>query len=76
MAKRIVERRNSIDYEQPECEITQKDIMLFAKAYDEFFTKMQVAGSLDNRTNTPRLRPVALFAPYGELGKSDDRKED
>ena len=77
MGKRMVERRHSsIDYDQAECEITQDDIKLVAKGYDKFFRNRQVCGSLDNRTNLPRERPPALFAPYGELGKSDDRKED
>ena len=73
MAKRMVERRNSIDYEHAECEITQKDITLFARAYDDFFTKRQVSGSMDNRTNLPRSRPAYVFAPFGEM--DDDRKE-
>jgi len=71
-----VHQHSSIDYEQPECTITQDDVKLFAKAYDEFFSKRQVSGSLGNRTNLRRERPPSLFAPYGELGKNDDKKKD
>ena len=61
MAKRIVERmERGIDYDPREPLITVGDMRDVARAYEEFFKKRQVRGSLDNRTDVPRERPVTV----------------